>query len=139
MHFKESAGLPYGTSRIQKCYNQLLDIAKLSGASAEVYWLGAFSGLAVETDPDARLDAESYDAMKEEVQKYFDGLARSLMFEGAKAKLLYPAIVSPKEHFDLQITMISIATAIPRRFLTRAEPAKLASQQDSISWMDRDM
>jgi hypothetical protein len=35
VHFKESAGLPYGTSRIQKCYNQLLDIAKLSGASAE--------------------------------------------------------------------------------------------------------
>lgn len=139
VHFKESAGLPYGTSRIQKCYNQLLDIAKLSGASAEVYWLGAFSGLAVETDADARLDAESYDAMKEEVQKYFDGLARSLMFEGAKAKLLYPAIVSPKEHFDLQITMISIATAIPRRFLTGAEAAKLASQQDSINWMDRVM
>jgi hypothetical protein len=77
--------------------------------------------------------------MKEEVQKYFDGLARSLMFEGAKAKLLYPAIVSPKEHFDLQITMISIATAIPRRFLTGAEAAKLASQQDSINWMDRVM
>ena len=106
VHFKESVGLPYGVSRIQKCYNQLLDIVKLSGASAEVYWLGAFSGLAVETDPNATLGEESREAMKEEVKKYFDGLARSLMFEGAKAKLLYPAIVSPKEHFELQITMI---------------------------------
>lgn len=139
VHFKESVGLPYGVSRIQKCYNQLLDIVKLSGASAEVYWLGAFSGLAVETDPNATLGEESREAMKEEVKKYFDGLARSLMFEGAKAKLLYPAIVSPKEHFELQITMISIATAVPRRFLTGAEAAKLASQQDTINWMERVM
>lgn len=139
VHFKESVGLPYGVSRIQKCYNQLLDIVKLSGASAEVYWLGAFSGLAVETDPNATLGEESREAMKEEVKKYFDGLARSLMFEGAKAKLLYPAIVSPKEHFELQITMISIATSVPRRFLTGAEAAKLASQQDTINWMERVM
>lgn len=139
VHFKESVGLPYGISRIQKCYNQLLDIVKLSGASAEVYWLGAFSGLAVETDPNATLGEESREAMKEEVKKYFDGLARSLMFEGAKAKLLYPAIVSPKEHFELQITMISIATAVPRRFLTGAEAAKLASQQDTLNWMERVM
>jgi len=137
VHFKESNGLPYGTSRIQKCYNQLLDIVKVSGASAEVYWLGAFSGLAVETRENTVLNEPSYDAMKEEIEKYFAGLERSLVFEGAEAKLLYPAIVSPQAHFDLQISMVSIATEIPRRFLTGAEAAKLASQQDSINWMDR--
>lgn len=137
VHFKESAGLLYGTSRIQKCYNQLLDIMKLSGASAELYYLGAFSGLSIETDPQAMLSDESYENMKAETAKYFDGLARSLIFEGAKAKLLYPAIVSPKDHFDLQITMISIATGIPRRFLTGAEAAKLASQQDTLNWEGR--
>jgi len=137
VHFKDTNGLAYGTSRIQKCYNQLIDITKLSGASAEVYWLGAFSGLSVETDPLATLGDDEYNRMKEEVQKYFDGLARSLIFEGAKSKLLYPAIVSPKDHFDLLITMISIATAIPRRFLTGAEAAKLASQQDTLNWDDR--
>lgn len=134
VHFKETNGLSYGTSRIQKCYNQLLDITKLSGASAEVYWLGAFSGLAIETDPLASLDDDAYVKMKEETTKYFDGLGRSLIFEGATSKLLYPAIVSPKDHFDLQITMISIATGIPRRFLTGAEAAKLASQQDTLNW-----
>lgn len=137
VHFKEANGLSYGTSRIQKCYNQLLDITKLSGASAEVYWLGAFSGLSIETDPQAALSDESYETMKFETRKYFDGLARSLIFEGATSKLLYPAIVSPKDHFDLQITMISIATGIPRRFLTGAEAAKLASQQDTLNWMER--
>lgn len=137
VHFKETNGLSYGTSRIQKCYNQLLDITKLSGASAEVYWLGAFSGLAVETDPLAQLDDDAYARMKEEIAKYFDGLERSLIMEGAVAKLLYPAIVSPKDHFDLQITMISIATGIPRRFLTGAEAAKLASQQDTLNWDTR--
>ena len=137
VHFKESSGLAYGTSRIQKCYNQLLDITKLSGASAEVYWLGAFSGLSIETDPASSLSDESYTKMQLETKKYFDGLARALIFEGATAKLLMPAIVSPKEHFDLQITMISIATGIPRRFLTGAEAAKLASQQDTLNWMER--
>lgn len=137
VHFKESNGLSYGTSRIQKCYNQLLDITKLSGASAEVYWLGAFSGLSIETDPQARLDDSAYTKMMESTQKYFDGLGRALIFEGATSKLLYPAIVSPKDHFDLQITMISIATAVPRRFLTGAEAAKLASQQDTLNWMER--
>ena len=137
VHFKETNGLPYGTSRIQKCYNQLLDIVKVSGASAEVYWLGAFSGLAVETRENTALDEDSYTVMKEEIEKYFAGLERSLVFEGAESKLLYPAIVSPQAHFDLQISMVSIATEIPRRFLTGAEAAKLASQQDSINWMDR--
>lgn len=137
LHFKESSGLAYGTSRIQKCYNQLLDIVKVSGASAEVYWLGAFSGLSVETLPDVVLDDTQRAAMQESIRKYFNGLARSLLFEGGKAKLLYPAIVSPKEHFDLQISMVSIASEIPRRFLTGAEAAKLASQQDGINWMDR--
>lgn len=137
VHFKESAGLTYGTSRIQKCYNQLLDITKLSGASAEVYWLGAFSGLSIETNPLAQLSDESYKKMRENTQRYFDGLARALIFEGATSKLLYPAIVSPKDHFDLQITQVSIATGIPRRFLTGAEAAKLASQQDTLNWMER--
>jgi len=137
VHFKESAGLGYGTSRIQKCYNQLLDIVKVSGASAEVYWLGAFSGLSIETHPDAVLADGAYEKMKAETEKYFGGLGRSLIFQGASAKLLYPAIVSPQAHFDLQISMVSIATEIPRRFLTGAEAAKLASQQDSINWMDR--
>lgn len=137
VHFKETAGLSYGTSRIQKCYNQLLDITKLSGASAEVYWLGAFSGLSIETDPMAQLDEDAYKQMKLDAAMYFDGLARALVLEGASVKQLYPAIVSPKDHFDLQITMISIATGIPRRFLTGAEAAKLASQQDTLNWMER--
>lgn len=137
VHFKESNGLSYGTSRIQKCYNQLLDIVKVSGASAEVYWLGAFSGLTVSTHPDTRLSEEARTGMIEEVKKYFAGLTRALLLEGANAKLLYPSIVSPEAHFDLQISMVSIATEIPRRFLTGAEAAKLASQQDSINWMDR--
>lgn len=137
VRYRESAGLAYGTSRIQKCYNQLLDLTKLSGASAEIYWLGAFSGLSIETNPDSELDDDVYDRMKAEAQKYFDGLARSLILEGASTKPLYPAIVSPKDHFDLQITMISIATGIPRRFLTGAEAAKLASQQDTLNFMDR--
>ena len=137
VHFKESSGLGYGTSRIQKCYNQLLDIVKVSGASAEVYWLGAFSGMSVELLPDVQLDESTRENMERAIRKYFNGLARSLLFEGGKAKLLYPAIVSPKEHFDLQISMVSIASEIPRRFLIGAEAAKLASQQDSINWMER--
>lgn len=134
VHFKESGGLSYGTSRIQKCYNQLIDITKLSGASAEVYWLGAFSGLSVETVPDTEIEDDALAAVKDDVQKYFDGLARAFVLQGMKAKLLFPAIVSPKDHFDLQITMISLATGIPRRFLTGAEAAKLASQQDALNW-----
>ena len=137
VHFKEGNNLSFGTSRIQKCYNQLLDITKLAGASAEVYFLGAFSGLSVEVEPEARLDEEVMTSMKDEISKYFEGLARSMVFGGAKAKLLYPAIVSPKDHFDLQVTMVSIATGIPRRFLTGAEAAKLASQQDSLNWTER--
>ena len=43
----------------------------------------------------------------------------------------------PEAHFDLQITQVSIATEIPRRFLTGAEAAKLASQQDSLNWNER--
>ena len=137
VHFKEGSNLSFGISRIQRCYNQLLDITKVSGSSAEVYYLGAFSGMAVEVDPEASISDDTFESMEEQIVDYFYGLNRSMIFEGSKAKLLYPAIISPKDHFDLQITMISIATGIPRRFLTGAEAAKLASQQDSLNWTDR--
>lgn len=137
VHFKETNCLNYGSSRIERCFNQLLDITKLSGASAEIYWLGAFSGLSVESSTDTRISESTYDKMKQELEKYFDGMARSLVLEGASAKLLFPSIVSPKDHFDLQITMISIATGIPRRYLAGSEAAKLASQQDTLNFEER--
>lgn len=135
--FKETKGLAYGKSRICRCYNQLLDIVKLAGASAEVYWLGAFSGMAIESNSDTEISDAAYEKMKEELERYFNGVKRSLVLDGASAKLMFPSIVSPAEHFDLQLTMISIATEIPRRFLTGAEAAKLASQQDTRNWEER--
>lgn len=137
VHFVDSPGLPYGISRIKSCFNQLIDIAKLSGAAAEVYWLGAFSGMSIESKDDAGISDDAYEKMKLEIEKYFEGLSRSLVIDGASAKLLYPAIVSPKDSFDTQLTMITIATGIPRRFLTGAEAAKLASQQDTMNWEER--
>jgi len=129
-----------GVPRLQTTYNRVLDIRKVVSGSAEMFWKGAFPGFALESDPDmADADFSNDDKadVKAEVKNYFNGLQRSMMFQGLKVKTLEPQVADPSGHLKAQIEYMAITLGIPLRIFTGSEQAQLASGQDMRTWNKR--
>jgi hypothetical protein len=130
----------YGTSRLQSIYNNLSDIKKVSGGSAEMFWKGGFPGYLFELSPEAiQLGAElDVDSIKEQLKLYFDGLQRYLGLQGGvTGKSLSPQVADPVGHVDIQLKLIALSLGVPYRLLLGTEEAKLASVQDKRTWNSR--
>lgn len=127
-----------GTPRMQPVYNNLLDLKKLYGGSAEGYWAGAFPGISFETLPqlgaEVQVDSE---ALQNMVEKYLHRLQRYFALEGMTAKSLNTQVEDPTKHIDAQLNAICIQLGCPKRIFTGSERGELASSQDTGSWKDR--
>jgi len=127
----------YGVPRQQTVYNRLVDLRKLLGGSAEMFWKGAFPGYSFEVDGDAadiEIDAES---MRKEFESYSQGLQRYLALAGVSAKSLAPQVADPSAHFKSELEAIAITLGVPVRIFTGSEQAHLASTTDETTWNRR--
>lgn len=115
-------------------YNRLVDLIKIVGGSAEMFWLGARPGYAAIADPDTNVTEENYEQMEQMLEAYDNDLTRWIQTSGIKIESLSPQVYSPKDHFDVSMACISAATGIPQRILTGAEAGELASTQDKANW-----
>lgn len=132
----------FGTPRMQEVLNRLLDLDKLYGGSAEMYWRGAFPGLSFETHPTLGADPDlgSPDEKlltKRMIENYMNGLQRYLALVGMSAKSLAPQVVDPTPQIMVQIQAICIRLGIPMRIFMGSERGELASSQDDAAWNDR--
>jgi len=114
--------------------NRLHDLELLSGGSAEMFWRGAFPGMAFMMDKDANPAAQTLADIKDNIEDYVHKLQRSLRLQGIDVKQLAPAVADPSNHIDVQLTLISAATGIPKRILLGSERGELASSQDERNW-----
>lgn len=129
----------FGVPRMQQPLNRLLDVDKLYGGSAEMYWRGAFPGLSFETHPQLGADPDLGDLgpTKRMVEDYMNGLQRYLAMIGFSAKSLAPQVVDPTPQLMVQIQAICILLGIPMRVFMGSERGELASSQDDAAWNDR--
>jgi hypothetical protein len=128
----------FGMPRLMAVFNRLEDVARLSGGSAEMFWRGAFQGLAFKADQDADYtSAQDLEGLEDEISAYVHGLQRYLRFQGVDVQQLSPTVADPNNHFDLQLQLISGATGIPKRILLGSEQGELASTQDENNWLSR--
>lgn len=125
-------GIPY----LEAIYNRLMDIEKLVGGSAEMYWRGARPGYAGKVDEKYEIDQTTKQAIQDQIEEYEHDLRRILINEGVDLTPLAQQIADPERHVDVQISMISAVTGIPKRILTGSEIGELASSQDRSSWFD---
>lgn len=127
-----------GVPRMRPVLNRLLDIRKLYGGSAEMYWKGAFPGLSIETLPQLGGDVDvDDDAVKDEMEGYFNGLQRYMRLTGMTAKTLTPTVVDPSPQIEKHIEAICIKGGYPVRIFKGSERGELASTQDDDAWNDR--
>jgi hypothetical protein len=128
----------FAVPRMQQVLNRLLDLDKLYGGSAEMYWQGAFPGLSFETHPALGGDVEvSTSDLREMMESYRNGLQRYLSLIGMSAKSLAPQVVDPSSQIEVQIEAICIKLGCPVRVFKGSERGELASSQDDASWNDR--
>lgn len=135
----EQGSLVFGKPRQQAVFNRLLDLRKLKGGSAEMFWKGAFPGLAFEIDPRFVADEPEFDrdAFRRTIENYSNGLQRYLDLVGITAKSLAPQVADPKSHVMVQIMAISMHLNVPSRIFMGSEEGRLASSQDKLTWNQR--
>ena len=129
----------YGIPRQRPVFNRLLDLQKLHGGSAEMYWRGAFPGLALQTSPNLDLETVEIDdaALRDQIEQYMNTLQRYMRLEGMEAHMLSPTVVDPSNQIAVQIDAICIKLAIPKRIFMGSERGELASSQDANTWDKR--
>ena len=127
----------FGSSCLEPIFNSLDDLEKISGGSAEIFWLNARSGLHIDVDKEMDLKADDADALESEIDEYSNNLRRVIRTRGVKVTNLGASLMDPKNTYDTAISDIAVATGLPKRELMGSEAGQLASQQDRANWANR--
>lgn len=124
----------FGTPRLEAVFNRLLDLEKIVGGDAEMYWRGARPGFGGTVDKDYTLTKENEDSLQDTFDEYENNLRRFLLTEGVDIKQFTQQITDPSKNVDVQISMISAEKGIPKRVLMGSERGELSSSQDRQEW-----
>ena len=125
----------HGTPRLEAVYNELQNIEKIAGGSAEMFWRGARPGYQANVDPEFTLTPSIEKDLKGQVNEYEHNLRRILINQGVKMTALESQISDPTSHIEVQIQLISSETGIPKRILLGSERGELASSQDKEAFL----
>ncbi|MCR4301810.1 MAG: DUF1073 domain-containing protein [Sulfuricaulis sp.] len=129
----------YGQPRLERVWNLLCDLRKVTGGGAEAFWLRANQGLQLDVSKDMSLpDAQNtIAALKEQTEAYKHQLDRWLRTRGVDVKVLGSDVANFSNPADAVLTQIAGALGIPKRILTGSEMGELASSQDRENWRDQ--
>lgn len=126
----------YGIPYLQRVFNRLMDIEKLSGGSAEMFWRGARPGITADVNPEFSAPMNLKDVLDSQMKDYEHNLRRILINQGVTMRSLEQQVADPEPHIKLQIELISAYTGIPVRILLGSERGELASSQDRDTWVE---
>lgn len=128
-----------GMPRLERVYNRLMDLDKLLGGSAEMYWQNVAMIMAFIANAESEIEPEDKQEMKDQLEEMQNRLRRFLTLQGVDAKNLAPGLqgADPAGHIDKQMDVIAGASGIPKRILLGNEAGELASSQDENAWAAR--
>lgn len=129
----DSIGLP----RLERVFNRLMDVDKLLGSSAEIFWNNAAGLWALKADPELEWDPEDKKELEEQLQEMSHGLRRWLRLRGIEPENIAAPIADPRNFVEGLLDVIAGATGIPKRILVGSERGELSSEQDENNWAGR--
>jgi hypothetical protein len=124
-----------GTPPLESVYNRLMDLEKLVGGSAEMFWRGARPGYQAKTKEGYTMGTTTEAGLQAQIDEYENNLRRMIVNQGVEFEALDQQVSDPSKHVDVIIQMISAETGIPKRILTGSERGELASSQDETGWL----
>lgn len=142
VHIAEDAtdDITYGVCRPELVINNLIDLEKLLGGGAELYWKNAASLYNINIpETDIELDPADVEKLKADWQEMEDGLTRVVRTRGMNVSNISPGLMGadPSTLIDKEIDFMSGTLAVPKRLLVGSEAGELASSQDENNWAGR--
>lgn len=142
-------GTTFGDSKLEPCYNALIDLEKVRGSGGEGFWKNAKAQpvLQASTDVDftqlasmlgVELDGLA-DALDEVMGKWSKGFDESLVLQGMEAKTLPVSLPDPEEFFNIAIQEVAASWPIPQKTLVGMQTGERASTEDSREWAQTNM
>jgi len=126
-----------GKHRLHRVFNYLLDIEKVVGGGAEMFWKGGFPGMGLSMDREMNPDQTQIDRMDQQVKDYFNGLTRALRLRGVTPTQFDTQVAEPTAHLNMLLGMVSVTTRIPVRVLMGSTMDVAAGDQDTNAWLTR--
>jgi hypothetical protein len=125
----------HGIPALKPIYNRLIGLEKLASGSPEMYWRGARPGYVASSGSNVLATDKQIEDYKEAISDFINDLNRYLFAEDLTIQSLAPQVVTPREHVDVQLQLISAAMMIPLRILIGSERGELSSDQDERAWL----
>lgn len=130
-----SASALFAWPRCRAVRNPLLDIRKIRGSSAEIYYKGGFGGHHIGTHPSLGGDVDvPFDEVKDMYEEYINGLQRAFVTSGMQVDPLAPDTTDPTPYMLTQIEAIAMKMRCPKRKLIGNETGERATEDDKKSW-----
>ena len=120
----------YGTPRLERVFNNLQDLLKIVGGSAEMFWLGAYQGLVFNVKDGYALDETSGKQMTEEIENYVNKLQRFMKTKGMEVTTLSSPVADPTGNFNVLVKLIAGSSNVPERILLGTENGVYAGATD---------
>jgi hypothetical protein len=124
----------YGTPRLERHWNLLDDLEKVTGGGAEAFWRRSDGGTQVDLDPTINLNPAQQEEMKQEVEDFVHGYKRFIRTRGLKINRLGSDVANFLDPVKAIIEQMSAGSGIPQRVLMGSEQGKLAAEQDSVKY-----
>lgn len=142
-------GTTWGESKLEPCYNAILDMEKIRGAGGEGFWKNAKAqpvlNASMEVDFNSLAsmlgtDLEGLpDALDEVVAKWNKGFDQSMLLQGIEAKTLGITLPQPEEFFTVAIQEVAASWPIPQKILVGMQTGERASTEDAREWAQVNM
>lgn len=128
----------YGEPALERVWNLLDDLDKITGGGSEASWINANKGLHLNVDKDIKdLSPEEREALQTQADEYQHQIRRMIRTRGVTVTPLGTDVAQFGPNADAILTQIAGAKSIPKRILTGSEMGELASSQDRDNWRDQ--
>lgn len=125
-------GSIYGIPALEGCFNSLMDLVKIGGASGEGYYQNTRQAPVINAGKDSKLPTTS-DGLKQfedNLTDYLNDWRKFMITEGMELQFPDISLSDPKEHRQTAINDCSADSSIPNTMLSGSQTGVLAGNKD---------
>ena len=126
-----------GIPRMERVWNWLDDLEKVTGGGSEAFWLRVHQGLIINIEKDVKMDQPAIDKLEDRAEEFAHQMRRTMGARGFSVQALGSEVSNFNNQVMALMSLISGASGIPQRVLLGSERGELASTQDKQNWDER--
>ncbi|MFP3947086.1 MAG: anti-CBASS protein Acb1 family protein [Longimicrobiales bacterium] len=127
----------HGRPALKRVFNRLMDLEKITAATAEAYWQLADKILLLSIDPNVEIGKDDRDALGKAAEEMMHDLRRQIVGSGIEGQWLDAEPPNPADPAELYMMLIGAGAEVPFRILFGNTTGERASTEDQKEWLGR--